>query len=110
MAKRFSNDLNAATERLERAQTIALQSLAFLLSEPRRLGRFLDETGLSPHELRANAEAPWVLEAALTVLVNDEALLLTFAANAGIGPDDVVAAHADLAISGGHPTEGDAHD
>ena len=96
MTKQFPNPKN-----LERAETIALQGLTFLLSEPGHLERFLSETGLSPDEIRANAGAREVLEAALTVLVQDEALLLTFAANAGLPPEDVVRAHGDLATDGG---------
>lgn len=86
---------------LEQAETIGLQGLAFLLSEPRQLERFLSETGLSPDEIRANTGSREVLEAALTVLVGDEALLLTFAANAGLPPEDVVKAHRNIATDGG---------
>ena len=101
MVKHFPHEAGARTARLERAQTIGLQGLTFLLSEPTQLARFLNETGLSPNELRSNAQAPEVLEAALTVLVNDEALLLTFAANAGLAPAMIVEAHAELASDGG---------
>lgn len=101
MAKQFSNQ-TASDARSERAETIALQGLAFLLSEPRLLERFLGETGLAPDELRANAGSREVLEAALTVLLNDEALLLMFAANAGLPPEDVVQAHGDLESDSGH--------
>lgn len=96
-----------ADGRLEKAQTIGLQALTFLLSEPTHLVRFLSETGMAPAQLRANAQAPEVLEAALTVLSNDEPLLLTFAANTGLAPEDVVRAHADLATNGGEmqPTD-----
>ena len=80
----------------QHAETIALRGLTFLLSEPRQLERFLLETGLTPEELRANADSREVLEASLSVLVHDEALLLTFAANAGVRPEDVVAAHTEL--------------
>lgn len=96
MAQHLTNEA-----RMERAQTIGLQGLAFLLSEPRQLARLLDETGLDPAEIRSNAEAPEVLEAVLSVMVNDEALLLTFAANAGLTPEDVVQAHGDIASDGG---------
>ncbi|MGI9477559.1 MAG: DUF3572 domain-containing protein [Hyphomicrobiaceae bacterium] len=96
MAKHLSS-----TGNLEQAETVALQGLTFLLGEPRHLERFLSETGLSPDEIRTNAGAREVLEAALTVLVQDEALLLTFAANAGLSPQDVVQAHVQLATDGG---------
>ncbi len=96
MAKQLSSD-----DRLESAHTIGLQGLTFLLSEPGHLTRFISETGISPDDIRANAESREVLEAALSVLANDEALLLTFAANAGLPPEDVVQAHSELATDGG---------
>ena len=86
---------------LERAETIALQALGFLLSMPDQAERFLAATGLAPETIRAQADSREVLEAALTVLVDNEALLLTFAANAGLPPGDVVQAHTDLATDGG---------
>jgi len=88
-------------QRLEAAQTIALQALTCLLSEPKHLSRFLAQTGFAPEDIRANAQSREVLEAALTVLLEDEALLLTFAANAGLPPQDVVEAHEVLASDGG---------
>lgn len=95
----------STTEAHDDAETIALRGLGFLASEPAQLERFLSETGLAPEEIRTNAGSREVLEAALTVLVNDEALLLTFAANASLRPEDVVAAHTHLATDGGrlHP-------
>jgi hypothetical protein len=86
----------------ELAETVGLRALAFLLATPRQLERFLGETGLSPAAIRDNAEAPELLEAALNVLVNDEALLLAFAANGGLTPEDVVAAHDYFASHGRH--------
>ena len=96
MVKHFSSNT-----RRQQAEAIALQGLAFLLSEPKQLERFLSETGLAPDEIRANAESREVLEAALSVLLHDEALLLTFAANAGLPPEDVVQAHGELATDSG---------
>ena len=96
----MTNHLSSSAN-LEQAETIALRGLAFLLGEPRHLERFLSETGLSPDEIRANAGAREVLEAALTVLVQDEALLLSFAANAGLPPEKVVTAHGELATDSG---------
>lgn len=85
----------------QHAETIALRGLTFLLSEPRLLDHFLSETGLTPDQIRENADSREVLEASLSVLVHDDSLLLTFAANAGVRPEDVVAAHTELATDGG---------
>lgn len=93
MARRFDNE--------DRSQTIALRALTFLLSEPSYLDRFLGETGFAPADIKANAQSAHVLEAALNVLVGDEPLLLTFAANSGLRPEDVVQAHDELSTSGG---------
>ena len=43
------------------AETVGIQALSFLASEPARLGRFLAETGLGPENLRKLAS---LLEAA----------------------------------------------
>ena len=91
--------------RLEEAETIALQCLTFLLSEPYHLERFMRETGLSGDVIRANAESHDVLEAALTVLLADEALLLSFSSNAGLAPEDVVQAHHRLADGADRPAK-----
>lgn len=85
------------TMRLEDAETIALQGLTFLLSEANHLERFLGETGLTVEAIRADAGSHDILEAAVTVLLNDEALLLSFAGNAGLAPEDIVHAHHRLA-------------
>lgn len=91
--------------RLDEAETIGLQSLAFLLGEQNHLARFLRETGLTVDVIRANADSHAVLEAALTVLLDDEALLLSFAGNAGLAPEDVVRAHHRLASDGEQPAK-----
>jgi hypothetical protein len=91
MAKQFDND-----NQDEQAQTIALQGLTFLLSEPNRIARFLSETGFTPDYIREHTGSTDLLEAALGALLNDEAALLTFAANAGLSPDDVIRAHGVL--------------
>ena len=83
------------------AETVGLQGLAYLLAEPGHIASFLDETGFTPDELAANAQEKHVLEAVLNQLMANEALLLAFAANAGLSPEDVVRAHEHLATGGG---------
>ena len=83
----------------EQAETLALQALAYLFSTPKLTERFLSETGFTPAQVKADAQAPEVLEAALAVLSNDEALLLAFAANNALAPEDIVSAF-DLLASG----------
>jgi hypothetical protein len=80
----------------ESAETIALSALAFLAEDLPRLGRFLALTGLGPGELRAEARQPRILAAVLNHLLQDESLLLVFAATTGVAPELVAPAHAIL--------------
>jgi len=85
----------------ETAETIGLEALTFLLAEPRQRDRFLAETGFEPADLVGNADAAHVLGAVLSRLMEDEALLLSFAANQGLAPKDVMKAHEFFATDGG---------
>jgi hypothetical protein len=83
----------------EAAESLAVQALTYLGSDPERLGRFLTLSGLGPQSLRAAAHAPGFLAAVLEHVASDEALLVAFAAEAGVEP-----AHVDRArrlLSGG---------
>jgi hypothetical protein len=80
----------------ESAETIALSALAFLAEDLPRLGRFLALTGLGPGELRQQARQPRILAAVLNHLLQDESLLLVFAAGANVAPELVAPAHALL--------------
>ncbi len=79
------------------AGMVAVQALAFLAADEDRLGRFLALTGIEPAEIRAAAREPGFLAAVLEHVAGDEALLLAFAANAGLAPESVTAAQAALA-------------
>jgi hypothetical protein len=86
---------------VESAETIALSALAFLADDGARLGRFLALTGLGPGELRQEARSPRILAAVLGHLLQDESLLLVFAAShlaagQGIAPAHIAPAHAVL--------------
>jgi len=74
----------------DQAETIALSALAFLADDVQRLGRFLALTGVGPAELREEARNPRMLAAVLNHLLQDESLLLVFAASHGI-PADLIA-------------------
>ena len=74
---------------LEEAESIAAQGLGFLAEDPARLSRFLTLTGLQPDEVRGRANTPEFLAAVLEHIVNDESLLLVFAANAAIAPETI---------------------
>lgn len=76
----------------EEAMTLALSALVFLGEDRARLVRFLDLTGLSPDELRQQAQSPDLLAAVLDHLLEDESALLVFTATAGIAPESIAPA------------------
>lgn len=89
----------AKRERLtfDAAERLALQGLAFLASDAQRLGRFLALTGIGPAELRNWESNPALQSAVLDHLLGDESLLLVFAAEAGLPPEQVAPAQQLLA-------------
>ena len=81
---------------LESAEAMALHALTFLASDGQRLGRFLTLTGIGPGDLRTWADAPHLQAAVLDHMLADESLLLVFATQAGMRPEDIGPAHALL--------------
>jgi Protein of unknown function (DUF3572) len=81
---------------LEAGRSLAVSGLAFIAADSDRLSRFLNLTGLGPHNLRTAAADPAFLDSVLDYLVGDEQLLLAFAADAGLKPEAVARAHAAL--------------
>ncbi len=84
------------TSATEPAQDIAIQALAFIAGDETILARFLDLTGWTPQGLNAPEARTAILTAALDYLMSEEDLLLTFAANSGLDPTDIVRAHRAL--------------
>lgn len=80
----------------EAAQVLALQALAWLAADEDRIGPFLAQSGIALGELRSRAGEAEVLAAVLDFLLGDEALVLGFAAEAGIKPEEVPLARASL--------------
>jgi hypothetical protein len=85
------------------ARSIAVSALAFIAADPDRLNRFLNLTGLGPHNLRTAAADPAFMGSVLDYLVGDEELLVAFAADAGLKPEAVARAH--TALCGPHGGE-----
>jgi hypothetical protein len=81
---------------LDGASHIGELALAFLAADDNRLAKFLSLTGIAPGDLIEQARAPHMLGAILDHLSGDESLLLVFAAEAGIPPEQVAAAIALL--------------
>ncbi len=86
--------------RADLGQSTAIAALAFLAADPDRLARFLSVTGLGPHSLRQAAAQPGFLASVLDYLAADEPLLVAFAADQGIAPENILLARNSL---GGPP-------
>jgi hypothetical protein len=89
--------------REDNAESLAIQALGFLASDEERLGRFLALTGLGPENLRAAAASPGFLASVLAHITQDEGLLIEFASDANIPPEEIARAAARL----GGPPAGD---
>lgn len=87
----------------ETASDIAVSGLQFIAGDTEQLSRFISLTGMEPEQMRAMASTPAFLEAILDYFMGHEPTLLSFAASAGIDPQDVVNAKAALAP---HPDTG----
>jgi len=98
------DNVHAAAHQHARAQAFAIAALEFIASEPRRLARFLDMTGIALESIRAASEEPNFLAGVLDHLSDDESLLLTFCEQAGIAPQEIIRARVAL---GGAPLERD---
>jgi hypothetical protein len=88
--------------RKEAATELAIAALGFLAGEHARLERFLALTGLGPQSLRSAAREPSFLLGVLDHVAGDEILLLAFANESGIDPEDVGRARDALAEHPGH--------
>jgi hypothetical protein len=84
----------------ESAQALAIEVLAYLASDPTSLERFMSLSGLDVGDLRRAAAEPGFFIGVLDFLSSDEALLLSFAANAGRDPAAILRARQILAPPG----------
>jgi hypothetical protein len=87
----------ASSNRREAATELTIAALTFLACDAERLGRFLALTGIAPDSLRAAAREPGFLLGVLDHVAADEALLVAFANESGIDPQEVVQARDALA-------------
>ena len=85
----------------DRAESIGVSALLFLVSDTERLSRFLTLTRVGPAQLRAEARSPGMLAAVLYYLLQDESSLLVFSASDGVPPEDVAPARRALAQMAG---------
>jgi hypothetical protein len=87
----------ASKQSREAAEALAIQALNFLATEPTRLSRFLALSGIEPDSIRSAAAESGFLAGVLAHLGADEALLVAFAADAGVKPGAVDRARRVLA-------------
>src|SRR4029077_1701041 len=73
----------------EAAESLAVQALNYLATEPERLSRFLALSGLDPGSIRAAAAESGVLSGVAGYLGEHESLLVAFATEAGVTPAEV---------------------
>jgi hypothetical protein len=89
MALKFSGDS-------EMAQTIALKALGYLAADEDLLEPFLNSTGLVAGDLRVGATDSAFLAGVLDYVLQNEALLLAFAASEELAPETIVQARQRL--------------
>jgi hypothetical protein len=82
------------------SESLGASALLFLAQDRARLARFLALTGMEPDVLMQSAGSHQTLIAVLEHLLSDESLLLTFAAGAGVRPEDVSRALSRLSGDG----------
>ena len=80
----------------ETAETIGLNAIGFLASEPARLAAFLSGSGMTLDVLHTQAGEPHVMAAPLEALLQNEPELLTFAAHSRHTVADITRAQATL--------------
>lgn len=73
----------------DRAETIALQALAFLASEPEEIERFLYASGLDIADLRDKAGEPDLLRAVLDFILADDTRVTGLCQELNINPRDI---------------------
>lgn len=86
------------------AEVVGLMGLVFIAGDEARLHRFLHLTGIGPQQLRSAAAETATLAAVLDHLMADQSLLMVFATESGLTPEQVVDAHGKLS---GNQVQGD---
>jgi hypothetical protein len=81
--------MKGSLENISFANEIAVTALVFLAADQERLGRFLALSGIDPQSIREVAREPHFLAGVLEHISGDEKLLITFAAENNILPEDV---------------------
>jgi Protein of unknown function (DUF3572) len=81
------------------AEALAIEALVFLAQDGERIARFLALTGLEAQNLREAAAQPGFLASVFEHLMQDESLLMAFAAEKHLPPEAVMRAARTLGAS-----------
>lgn len=92
-----NRDTKPSRAERDAAEHLAIAALGYLAADLHHLERFISLSGLDPSGLRDAATSPGFLAGVLDFLLEDESLLLAFAADQGLKPDHVVRARSRLA-------------
>lgn len=79
---------------MERAETLALQAMAFLLTQEESLHGFMDQTGFYPQDFHNLSQE--LLTGILEFIVQDEKLLLQFCGEMTLDPQEPLRAYLTL--------------
>lgn len=85
---------------LEKAETIALQALSFMVKDDDLFALFLSNTGLTPQDLKKRIREPELLGGVLDTILADDKVLLAFCNASSLSPDTIVLAR--TALPGGY--------
>ncbi len=80
----------------EEAEVLAIGGLTFLAARPEALTRFLRLSGIAPTGLRNAAGEPGFLVGLLDYFLANEALLIDYAHEAGVPPEEIARARTAL--------------
>ena len=79
------------------AEAIAIDALTFIAADD-TLSRFVSMTGIDPAGIRTEISKPGFLGGVMGHIVQDEGLLIAFAASAGLKPEQVAVAAMALGV------------
>ena len=91
--------MNPKRTTVEEAENIAVRAFSYITEDEERMGRFLSISGLRVDTIRIAAESAGFFAGILDYIASDEALLIGFAEQARIKPEQVMAARWTLSPS-----------
>lgn len=103
-ANAYAQQEKSMTRDTSSAESIAINGLAFVASDPELLNRFLSITGIDAAQIRQAASEPGFLVGVLDFILAHEPTLIAFGEAAGIDPASVSKARNQL------PTGADEYD